>query len=127
MEADDATNKRDTRRSTAGGCLAFAVVIAVLFVSCVASGDDNGGGGSEDSAVSVSCRHFRNIAGDAPMLTDAELREKLLEVQQSASVAQSSELRAAAREMVIEVTRGTPAGFNEAVTRFGDECRRLGH
>lgn len=61
------------------------------------------------------------------MLTDAELREKLQEVQRSASVAESLELRAAAREMVVQVTRGTTSGFEDAASRFDSECSRLGH
>lgn len=102
-------------------------LIAALFVGCVALSDGNGRSESDDSAVKVSCRHFRNIAGDASMLTDAELREKLKEVQQSASVAESDELRAAAQEMVVEITRGTTSEFEDAVSRFGSECSRLGY
>lgn len=128
----EAPGPESTEPSTPGpstkGCLVSVGVILALFVGCVALSDDGDSErtGPSDASASVACRHFRNIVGDAPMMTDAELREKLQEVETSASVAESPTLRDAARDMVIEVTRGTTAGFEDAVGRFGNECRRLG-
>lgn len=104
-----------------------AAVLALALASCgggsADAGSDADDGTHDDSGL--ACRHFRNIAGDAAegILTDAELREKLKEVDDNASIA-TPEVAAAARDMLAAATSGS--GLGDAVTAMGEACADAG-
>ena len=81
-----------------------------------------------DASSRLACSHFFNVANDASagILTEAELREKLKEVNNDAQVSDVSGVRNAAREMLSAATSGDADAFTEAVTDMGDACRSAG-
>jgi len=103
--------------------LLAAAALALLAVGC---------GGTEttdvDSAVLVSCGDFRSVMADfgSGVLTDAELREKLKEIDRSASVSEHADIRTGARSMLAAVTGGDVDGFFAAASKFDAACDRLG-
>lgn len=118
---------------SAGGTMRGLVVLGVLgfllYTFCF-SGESGTGNGSGDSArenSSLACDHFRNIAGDASsgILTDAELREKLKEVDDNASIA-TVRVRNAARRMLAGATSGS-SDFEAAIREMGAACAAAGH
>ena len=106
------------------GVLVLAAIV-VVGISVANSNDDEG---DPDASAELACGHFRNVAGDiaAGVLTDAEVREKLQEVDRSASVSEEAGIASGARAMLAAVTRGDLAALTEAVGDFGDACRDLG-
>jgi hypothetical protein len=63
----------------------------------------------EDIVATDACTHFKNVYRDTAdgVLTDAELREKIKEVNDTASASEVPKIRTAARELLSAVTIGT--------------------
>jgi hypothetical protein len=83
---------------------------------------------TEDAAAELACGHFRNIANDAGagILSDAEFRDKMKEVYETASVSEDAEIRSNARELLAAVTQEDVNRFSTAVAGFASACSRLG-
>jgi hypothetical protein len=81
-----------------------------------------------DASAQLACSHFFNVARDASagILTEAELREKLKEVNDDARVSDVSGVRNAAQAMLAAATSGDADSFTDAVTAMGDACRAAG-
>jgi hypothetical protein len=81
-----------------------------------------------DASSRLACSHFFNVASDASagVLTDAELREKLKEVNNDAKVSDVAGVRNAARAMLAAATSGDGDAFTTAVTAMGNACRAAG-
>lgn len=74
----------------------------------------------------LACGHFRNVAGDADVLTDAELRDKLKEVHDDAVIA-TDRVRLASRRMLSAVTAGNVDEFRAAVDEMDAACAAAGY
>lgn len=120
-----------------GGILLVLVLAANLFGGNDESSDtDSRTPASErtdsepevDASTRVSCEHFRNIMSDVAqgVLNDAELRDKLKEVNDSASVSERDDIRAGAVAMLRAITTGTTEEFLTAAGEFDSACDRAG-
>jgi hypothetical protein len=91
------------------------------------SGGGDGGGGSDDDS-SLACDHFRNVASDAAegLYTEAELREKLKEVEGNAIIATPAVQRAAT-DMLSAITQGQSQRFERAIGDMSAACSAAGH
>jgi pyruvate/2-oxoglutarate dehydrogenase complex dihydrolipoamide acyltransferase (E2) component len=78
-----------------------------------------------DRDSGLACRHFRNIVGDADVLSDAEIREKLKEVHDDANIATPA-VQTAAREALAAVTSGTTEEFGAAIRSLSEACAAAG-
>lgn len=110
------------------GCLGF-IILTLLVSVCVALvsvGED--GSAPQYAGGKSACTHFRNVVSDgaAGLLTDAELREKLKEVNSSASSAELS-IRRAGTNMLSAVTRGDTDGYVAAGTQMLAACIEHGY
>jgi len=81
-----------------------------------------------DASTQVSCEHFRNIMNDVGqgVLNDVELREKLKEVHESATVSDRADIREGGVAMLRAITTGTTEELLEAVGQFDQACDRAG-
>jgi hypothetical protein len=99
-------------------------LLVLILLTLVGCGSSEGG---SDAGAEAACQHFRNVVGDADILNNAEFREKLKEVHDSASATEDAELRESARGMLASVTEGSPAErFKWHADDFVAACRRLG-
>jgi hypothetical protein len=120
--------------------LAVVLVVAALLAGCEVT-ETRGAGppnrprttnaperAEPDASAKVSCEHFRNVMGDvgAGILNDAELREKVKEIERSASVSEQPGLPEAGRAMLREITTGTGEGFVVAAKMFDQSCDEAG-
>lgn len=103
-----------------------ALFVAAIIYGAVSGGSDSQTTASNDS--SLACDHFRNVAGDvsAGILTDAELRSKLQEVNSNAAIATPA-VQAAATKMLRAATTGTIGELADAVEQMGSACRATGN
>lgn len=107
-------------KATAKGCLVVLGICAVLGVLISMWGNSGSTPESDsDRAVgqsSLACDHFRNIMVDVQngVLTDAEIRGKLQEVEDNASIA-TDEVQQAAIGMLAAITQGNTEGLTRAV------------
>lgn len=83
---------------------AIVVLVIVLLASFSSSSDDDG----SDASARLACGHFRNVMADVArgVLTDAELRDKLQEIDEDASVSEVSDVRLYASAMLTASTMG---------------------
>jgi major membrane immunogen (membrane-anchored lipoprotein) len=100
------------------------LLVAVLLAGC-------GESTTEDSAADQSglaCNHFRNVAGDIAdgVLTDAEAREKLKEIDDNAVIA-TPRIQSAARGMLAAMTAGDIAKLTREARRMDRACSAAGH
>jgi hypothetical protein len=81
-----------------------------------------------DASTQLSCAHFRNIMSDVAqgVLNDVELRNKLKEVNDSASVSERADVRAGGVAMLRAMTTGTTEEFLTAAGEFDQACDRAG-
>jgi hypothetical protein len=81
-----------------------------------------------DASTRVSCEHFRNIMSDVAqgILSDAELRDKIKEVNESASVSERADIRAGGVAMLRAMTTGTTEDLLTAAGEFDTACDRAG-
>lgn len=110
----------------------IAIGIAVLFVIISVTNDDTdtpsntASSGSEAEQHSrLACTHFRNIAGDAELMTDSEIRSKMKEVHDDASIATPG-VRSASRDALAAITSGSTAEFQAAIQRLDSACDSAG-
>ncbi len=79
-----------------------------------------------DASAQLACTHFRNVMGDVDVLTVPELRAKLREVHETASVSEWEAVRTGARRMLAAVTRDDAEGLLDAAKGFSRVCKELG-
>jgi uncharacterized lipoprotein YajG len=78
-----------------------------------------------DRSSSLACDHFRNVLGDADILTSQELRVKLQEVESNANIATPAVQRSA-RDLLVAATAGDAEGVTRAVVELSDACSAAG-
>ncbi len=104
----------------------LAVILSVAAVLAGCEDAPSGSAGTGDASARNACGHFRNVVRDAGILTDAELREKLKEVDRSASVSDVFAVRAASRAMLSNATSGDADAFGVAVLDMSSGCSSIG-
>ncbi len=79
------------------------------------------------SQSKLACTHFRNVAGDVSkgVLTDAELRKKLKEIDDNAIIA-TLEVQRAATAMLAGITTGTTEQLLQAFRDMDSACDAAG-
>lgn len=119
--------KAEERQNKVGCGLVLLLLVFIGVCSAVSSdGDDTET--SPSSKSGLACDHFRNIVSDvrAGVLTDAELRSKLKEVNSNASIASPS-VQVAAQNMLAAVTQGRTDQLLVAVGAMDRACSAEGH
>jgi hypothetical protein len=79
-----------------------------------------------DASATFACRHFRNVISDADVLTDAELREKIKEVEKDANVSQNDGIPEHGRGMLAAITANDVEAFGAEAAAFAQACADLG-
>lgn len=119
-------------KATAKGCLVFLGICVVLAVLITAwSGSGSGPESDTERAAdqsSLACDHFRNVMIDVQngVLTDAEIREKLQEVEDNASIATDG-VQQAAIGMLSAITQGDAGELTKAAGEMDAACAASGH
>lgn len=100
--------------------LTVVVVALGAFAAC--------SGSSAGERSSLACDHFRNVSRDAGagILSQPELRDKLKEVNSSASGA-PADVRSAAQRLLAAITRDDTTAFSSAATDMDKACAAHGH
>ena len=113
--------RSDLRRHVALAVLLIAIVI----VGC---GQSEGGGGGDGNDSSLACDHFRNVAYDVSrgLLTDREMREKLKEVYDNASIA-TPRIRSAAEKMLAGATSYNIPRLRAGIREMDAACDQAGY
>jgi hypothetical protein len=115
-----------------------AVVAASMLVACggdpqtparsaTSSTESTSSGSGTHDDSQLACRRFRNVMGDVAdgVLTDAEIRDQLKEVDDNAVIA-TEEIQRAARSLLAAATTGTVDQFVDAASVMSDACRSAG-
>ncbi len=99
-----------------------AVVIVVLVAMAQTDEEETG-----DQHSRLACSHFRNVAGDVArgVLTDAELRGKLKQVDANASIA-TPQVQRAASAMLAAMTTGTSTELVSSFREMDTACEAAG-
>jgi hypothetical protein len=79
-----------------------------------------------DASAQLACRHFRNVMGDFDVLTVPELRAKLQEVHETASVSVEPGVAEHARGLLSAVTAEDGDAFLVEAQRLSDACAAAG-
>jgi len=99
-------------------------VIGVLLLVASCGGNED----EPDGGARLACMHFRNVAADYSdgVLTIDELRDKLAEVEDDASVSEEPGIASAARAMLAAITQGDMDGLAEQIPQFDAACKIAG-
>lgn len=94
-------------------------LVAACGLGFLTNSDD--GSSERDASADAACRHLANVAEDVAdgVLTLPEIREKIQEVERSASASDDPVLAAAARATLAEITSG---GDGSAMYDLIDAC-----
>jgi hypothetical protein len=118
------------------GMAIFGIVFWVVFIGgCSAlvqnntpssSSSTSGSGG--DNSTRASCSHFRDIASDISkgILSDTEIRSKMQEVYDSASVSLDPGIPDGAQALLAAATAGDPTALATAISAFSTSCSNVG-
>lgn len=104
-----------------------ATVFALTVTACGSS--STASGPAEDAGAILACDHFRNIMHDVAsgILTDAELRDKMKQVNTDAQVATTDRIAPQALAMLGDVTQGDNTAFLADAVAFSDACKTIDH
>jgi hypothetical protein len=113
---------------------ALLLLIAPLLLTACGSGSETTGepvagkaqATKADASTTFACRHFRNVIGDLDVLSDAELREKIKEVETDANVSENANIREHGRAMLAALTANDAGAFMEDAKAFAQVCSELG-
>ena len=85
-------------------------------------------GTSADASAELACGHFRNVVSDINdgLLTPGEVRVKIQEVYDTASVSENAGIADGARSMLAAATADNGPEFLLAMNGFADSCRAAG-
>jgi hypothetical protein len=119
---EDSKVETNVQRGCLGLVLAFVVLIGGGFLYNEITGVETEP--SRDRS-SLACDHFRNVLGDADVLTPQELRVKLQEVEGNANIATPAVQRSA-RALLVAATAGNTEGVTQAAGDLSAACRAAG-
>lgn len=102
--------------------------MAILFFVLVACGEPASEEESAQRGSRLACDHFRNVMADVSdgVLTPTELRGKLQEVEDNASIA-TAEVQVASTAMLRAATQDSGDEFVGAVAEMDQACETAGH
>jgi len=82
---------------------------------------------SRDASAIIACRDFSSAINDVQkgLLTDAEIRGRIKDVQYNAHLADSFEIRSRGESMLRALTIGTPSDALKEFARFAEACRNV--
>jgi hypothetical protein len=116
-----------------------ALLVALTLAACEPTTSGSGGNSpaqttskpkatkpEADASAQAACRHFRNVAGDADILTSDQLIKKLGEVNSSAEASDFPPLRVAARQVLSDVVNGEIEHFAEHAAAMYKACQAVG-
>ena len=106
--------------------LLLVVVAAVAGIAALVA-KSRGSTSSASDASSLACTHFRNVMSDvrSGILTDAELRAKLVEVHDDSLIA-AEPVRLAATAMLADITQDETVALRRDVNRMDQACSEAG-
>jgi hypothetical protein len=83
---------------------------------------------SGNSSTDASCSHFRDIASDISkgILSDTEIRSKMQEVYDSASISLDPGIPDGAQALLAAATAGDPTALTTAISAFSTSCSNVG-
>lgn len=131
-EEDAARRARAPKKGMPWWFWVGTTVVTVIVLAWAGSQEDSGDGSEEPSQTEAeehsdfACDHFRNVAAEADLLTNDELRDKLQEVYDNSAIATVS-VQSAARSMLSSITSGDLESFELAVTAMSGACSDAGH
>lgn len=101
----------------------LSLLVASLTLSTLLACADN----SETNDSDLACDHFRNVRADfaAGILSTSELRQKLKEVYDNASIATDG-VRSAAQQMLAAVTQDAGLALLDAMVDMDEACTAAG-
>lgn len=107
------------------------VVVLCVAGTLMACGDSGSSGSSKrtDAGAELACTHFRNSGSDyaAGILTYAEMRTKLQQVNNDARVADAVPVRTASERLLAAWTQGVgDTALASYVTALGNACTNAG-
>jgi hypothetical protein len=81
-----------------------------------------------DAPAQVACEHFHNVMGDFNngLLTTAEMRDKIKQVYDTASVSEDAGIPDGAQSMLAATTADDGAAFLTASAAFTAACKAVG-
>jgi hypothetical protein len=81
-----------------------------------------------DGSAQLACVHFRNVINDAlkGILTDDELRAKIKQVYDTASVSENTGIPDGAQALLAAATSGDADAFNAAAIALDSACTAVG-
>lgn len=102
--------------------------MAILFVLLVACGEPTSEAETAQRGSRLACDHFRNVMADVRdgVLTPTELRGKLQEVEDNASIA-TTQVQVASTAMLRAATQDSEDEFVGAVSEMDQACTAAGH
>jgi hypothetical protein len=116
---------KSVARRTHARRLISALLAAVLLAGCDLPESQGRDPYDEDASAQFACASFYDLADEADLLTDVEIRERLLAVWDDAQVSTRRPVREAARDMLAAITDGETRRFERAVSRMGDACANV--
>lgn len=123
-------NEPGRPRLTRGWVIALALLGLFVLIALGNSDEDPSTGSASsrsesESSSRLACTHFRNIAGDAELMTDTEIRSKMKEVHDDASIA-TPQVQSASRDALAAITSGNTENFRAAIQRLDSACDSAG-
>lgn len=88
--------------------------------ACTTPSPDEPGGG--DSGAKLACRDFYDVARNIDLMNDAELRERLQDIWNTAEVSETPGIAESAREMLAGMTSGDSDQLSEGVDGMAAAC-----
>jgi hypothetical protein len=98
----------------------------LLLPACAAPEDSEETASGPDPSAQLACRHFRNVIGDATVLTDDELRGKIKEVHDTGRVSEEPGVAEHSRAMLEAATAGDGEAFMVAAGDMSESCADAG-
>lgn len=111
--------------------LFVGIMLALVVVGFALSGSDSDEptavGPVDDASARVACRNWESLVRDAArgVMTDAEIRAELQEIESSARVSENETVRLQSERALAALTQGDTEGFDLAAERLTNACARI--
>ena len=99
------------------------LVVLVLLTACGETTQDDPGSG--DASAQLACRDFYDVAAEADLMNDAELRGRLQDLWNTAEISATPGIAESARAMLETVTSGDIDAFEGAVGDMEAACANV--
>jgi hypothetical protein len=95
------------------------IIVGYVVTAVILANDDSEIG---DASAQLACRDFYDVAGEADLITDAELRDRLQDIWNTAEVSETPGIAEAARAMLAAATSGDVDALEVAVDDMSAAC-----